>query len=178
MFSENLRKLREFKKMDRTQLAKELDISAQAVGQFELGKRDPSLDTLKKISSFFGVTIDTLISDDDEKVNITKIKDLIKKLNYTIKEFAQDICEPVNEIEKIVVYDTEPSPQILNSICLKYGLPMSFFEERKDSEYVNFCKNQENKKYINLAMFVKSNGYDPDNVLALLKITELIKSKE
>lgn len=178
MFSENLRKLREFKKLDKAELARILDISAQAVGQFELGKREPSLDTLKKISSFFGVTIDALISDDEEKANIIKIKNLIKKLNYTIKEFAQDICEPVNEIEKIVLHDAEPSTQILYSICEKYGLPQSYFEEYKDNEYINFCKSQENRKFLNLAIFVKNNGYDPDNVIKLLRYTELIKSKE
>lgn len=175
MFPENLRKLREFRNIDRKSFAKILGVKYQTIFQYENGVREPSFDTLRKISSFFGVSIDALINDDDENNNITKIKNLIKKLNYNFKEFAQDIGESPYEIEKIVLNNAEPSEQIIDSICQKYGIPYSEFETRTDKEFQSFCKAEENKAYINLAIFMKENHFEPDYVKKLLN---LIKSRE
>ena len=174
MFSENLRRLREFKKIDKAELARILDISAQAVGQFENKKRDPSLDTLKKISKYFGVTLDYLLSDNNN-ANISTIKNLIKKLNYNFKEFAQDIGESVYEIEQIVLNNVEPSESIINSICEKYGIPHSEFEVCNNNEFKNFCVAVENREYINLAIYIKNNNLEPDFIKNLVK---LIMSRE
>lgn len=168
MFSANLRRLREFSNMDKAQLARKLDISAVAVGQFESGKREPSLQTLKKISEFFGVTIDALLAD--ENTNAAKIKELIKKFKYTIKEFALDIREPVSEIEKIVIHNVEPAPHIIESICCKYGFDNQYFTN--DSEHDTFCKAGENREYIDFAMYLKMEGYLPENIKRLIKNTE------
>lgn len=175
MFADNLRKLREFKKLDKTELAKVLDISPQAVGQFELGKRDPSLDTLKKISIYFGVTLDALMSD-EENPNTVKIKNLIKKLNYTIKEFAQDIGESTSEIEQIVLYSARPSEHVIESICDKYDLPLSYFDNSEIETFKAFCTAEQNREFVKLAIFLKENGFNPEAVKkTLLNIIQLIK---
>ncbi|PYG84266.1 helix-turn-helix protein [Ruminiclostridium sufflavum DSM 19573] len=174
MFSENLRKLREFRNIDRKSLANILGVKYQTIFQYENGVREPSFDTLRKISSFFGVSIDALINNDEENNNTTKIKNLIKKLNYNFKEFAQDIGESAFEIEKIVLHNLEPSDQIIDSICQKYGISHSEFETRGDKEFQSFCKAEENKDYINLAIFIKENQFEPNYVRKLLN---LVKSR-
>ena len=173
MFNENLKKLREFRNIERKDLADILGVRYQTIFQYENGLREPNFDTLRKISSFFGVSIDTLINDDNENNNITKIKNLIKKLNYNFKEFAQDIGESAYEIERIVLYNEEPSEQIIDSICQKYGIPYSEFETRTDKELQSFCKAEENKAYINLAIFMKENKFEPDYVKKLLNLIKL-----
>jgi transcriptional regulator with XRE-family HTH domain len=175
MFSNNLRKLREFKNLDRKTLANILGVTYQAIFQYENGVREPSLDILKKISAYFGVTIDYLVNGEKENINISKIKNLVKKLNYNFKEFAQDIGESVYEIENIVLNNAEPSEQVINSICEKYCIPRTEFETRSDKEILNFCKSEENKLYMDLAIFIKDNGFEPDYVKKLLI---LIDSRE
>ncbi len=175
MFAENLRRLREFKKMDKKELAKVLDISPQAVGQFELGKREPSLDTLKKISVYFGISLDALISDEDN-TNTVKIKNLIKKLNYTIKEFAQDVGESTTEIEQIVLFNAKPSAHVIESICEKYNIPLSQFDNSETETIKAFCNAEQNREFVRLAIFLKENGFNPQAVKnTLLNITQLIK---
>jgi transcriptional regulator with XRE-family HTH domain len=170
MFSENLRRLRELNKLDKKERANILGISAQAVGQFENNKRDPSLDTLIKISKHFGVTLDFLLSD-NENVNIVKIKNLIKKLNYNFKEFANDIGESVFEIERIVLNNIEPSESIINSICEKYGIPHSEFKACNDSDYLkSFCNANENRDYIDLAVYIKNSNIEPDFIKNIVKL--------
>lgn len=174
MFSENLRKLRKFTNLDRKSLANILGITYQAIFQYENGVREPSFEVLKKISSHFGVSIDYLING-EENSNTTKIKNLMNDLNYNFKEFAKDIGEPTYEIENIVLNNAEPSKQIIESICKKYKIPVSEFETKSDNEFQAFCKSDENREYINLAIFVKENGFEPDYIK---KLVNLIKSRE
>ncbi|MCK8825364.1 helix-turn-helix transcriptional regulator [Fuchsiella alkaliacetigena] len=53
-----LSELRENKDLTQEQLAEKLDISASAIGMYEIGKRFPKLQTAKKIADFFGVSIE------------------------------------------------------------------------------------------------------------------------
>ena len=44
------------------QLARELNISPSAVGMYEQGRREPSIEILLSIAKLFGVTVDTLLN--------------------------------------------------------------------------------------------------------------------
>ena len=59
-FGEILKALRTEKGLGQVQLAKELDVSKSVISLWELGGADPTLSNLKKISRFFGVSIDFL----------------------------------------------------------------------------------------------------------------------
>ncbi len=178
MFSKNLRKLREFKNIDRNELADTLGLTYQAIAQYENGTREPNFDILKRISLYFGITIDYLINGEDENVNSVKIKNLIKKLNYSIKEFSQDIGESTHEIEKIVLDGIEPSEQIINSVCEKYSIPYSEFERKELTAMKNFCTAEENRKYIEIAVFIKNSGLNPDSISKILSgIAQLLNEK-
>lgn len=58
-----LKKLRENRGMTQAELGKALDISPSAIGMYEQGRRIPDISTLKKISSFFSVSVDYLIEN-------------------------------------------------------------------------------------------------------------------
>lgn len=45
-----------------TELARHLNISASAVGMYEQGRREPSLQGLRELSAVFGVSADYLLS--------------------------------------------------------------------------------------------------------------------
>lgn len=61
MFGERLAKLRKEKGLTQEELAKALNITRSALSLYEIGKRDPDTETLKKMAEYFGVSIDYLL---------------------------------------------------------------------------------------------------------------------
>ena len=60
-FRDRLKILREKRGMSQQHLADELGISRSAVGNYELGSREPDLETLELIADYFNVDMDYLI---------------------------------------------------------------------------------------------------------------------
>ncbi|NGP45406.1 helix-turn-helix transcriptional regulator [Bacillaceae bacterium SIJ1] len=56
-----LKRLRRAKRLTQKQLSRALGISESAIGMYERGEREPSLDTLIGIADFYAVTIDALV---------------------------------------------------------------------------------------------------------------------
>ena len=61
-FHEKLQELRKQKGLTQEELAQALYVSRTAVSKWELGKGYPSIDSLKAIAKFFGVSLDALLS--------------------------------------------------------------------------------------------------------------------
>lgn len=80
--NEKLKLLREEKGLTQEELAEALFVSRTAISKWESGRGCPSIDSLKAIAKYFGVTIDELISSDaiialaenDTKTKIEGIK--------------------------------------------------------------------------------------------------------
>ena len=64
-FHEKLQTLRRQKGLTQEELAAELFVSRTAISKWESGRGYPSIDSLKAISGFYGVTIDALLSGDE-----------------------------------------------------------------------------------------------------------------
>ncbi len=64
-FNEKLQELRKQKEITQEELAESLYVSRTAVSKWESGRGYPSIDSLKAIAKFFGVTIDELLSGDE-----------------------------------------------------------------------------------------------------------------
>lgn len=57
-----LRELRERKdKMTQSELGEEIGVADSTISYYEIGKREPDFETLKKIAAYFNVTIDYLL---------------------------------------------------------------------------------------------------------------------
>jgi transcriptional regulator with XRE-family HTH domain len=61
-FGKTLKELRENKKMTQAELGTILQVSRGAVHGWENNKQEPNLEMLKKISIYFGVSIDYLLN--------------------------------------------------------------------------------------------------------------------
>ena len=82
---EKLQELRKSKGLTQEELAEALYVSRTAVSKWESGRGYPSIDSLKEISRFFGVTIDELIcpqemmtaAEDDKRQSIGRYVSVI-----------------------------------------------------------------------------------------------------
>lgn len=68
--AEKLVNLRKQKGMTQMELAGELHVSRQAISRWEVGAAVPSMDNLMVLSELYGVSLDCLLYDDQEKPSI------------------------------------------------------------------------------------------------------------
>ena len=68
--AEKLVNLRKQKGMTQMELAGELHVSRQAISRWEVGAAVPSTDNLMVLSELYGVSLDCLLYDDEEKPSI------------------------------------------------------------------------------------------------------------
>ena len=61
-----LKEIRKKKKYSQLKVAMDLSISREALSYYENGKRSPDIDMLVKMSRYFGVSIDYLISGNNK----------------------------------------------------------------------------------------------------------------
>jgi len=66
LFKERLKELRIEKGLTQTQLAKELRVNQRTISNWEVGERQPTLDTLEVIAKYFNVSYDYLLGLTDE----------------------------------------------------------------------------------------------------------------
>ena len=81
------------KKFQKTQeeVASMLNIKKQTYQNYELGKREPDIETLKKISQFFRVSIDELVGNDISPfISVANFSETQKEVLYLIKKLSQD----------------------------------------------------------------------------------------
>ena len=67
MFSQRFKNLRLSRDLSQSSMAKILSVSPSTIGMYEQGRREPDSDTLMKISSFFCVSIDYLLGNEELK---------------------------------------------------------------------------------------------------------------
>lgn len=80
----NLIELRKKSGLTQQQLAQQLSYSDKTISKWELAQAIPSVDVLKEIADFYGVTVDYLIKPNDTVSDINIKKDKIKLNNKII----------------------------------------------------------------------------------------------
>ena len=53
--------------LNQQKVAMDLNISREALSHYETGRREPSLDMLRKLSAYFNVSIDYLVNGEEFK---------------------------------------------------------------------------------------------------------------
>lgn len=69
MFAENLVLLRTLKGMTQEQIAEAIGISRQSYAKWEQGETFPDIDKCDRLAKFYGVTIDSLVHQNDKVGN-------------------------------------------------------------------------------------------------------------
>ncbi|MGJ8729320.1 helix-turn-helix domain-containing protein [Listeria aquatica] len=65
MFANTLKELRKKENLTQGQLSMKLGISRDTLANYEIGRREPDFETLKKIAKYFGVSTDYLLGNDE-----------------------------------------------------------------------------------------------------------------
>ncbi len=60
-----LKRIRKEKNLNQLKVAMDLNISREALSHYENGKRQPSLEMLRKLSRYFNVSIDFLVNGEE-----------------------------------------------------------------------------------------------------------------
>lgn len=99
MLKERLIELRNGKNLTKTQVAKFLNISPEGYSYYEKGTRTPSIETIKRLSTFYGVSTDYLLGKTD---SIQKVR----KKGVKIPVIGNVIAGvPIEAIEEIIDYE-------------------------------------------------------------------------
>lgn len=102
LFGQILRTLREEKDLKQSDLASMLNISSSAYGFYERGKREPSLDSLIKLSEFFDVSIDYLLglASESNPKNVSNIPNT-PSLSQLLSDEDIEVLEYYHKLEKV-----------------------------------------------------------------------------
>lgn len=73
-FNEILRELREDNNMKQKELANEIQVDQRSLSFYEIGKYEPSLETLKRIAIYFNTSTDYLLGLTNETKPYPRIK--------------------------------------------------------------------------------------------------------
>jgi len=114
-----LRELRERKGLTLEQVATELGLRNQYISNYELGKRNPDYETLKKFADFYGVTTDYILDNSDIEnpyiINPLTNKRMTKKEKKQYKDYIQEVSLFFND-EDVSDEDKELFMMSLNKI--------------------------------------------------------------
>ena len=97
-----LKYLREEKNLYQKDMAKLLGVTSAAITQYETGKRDMSTDILKKLASYFNVSVDYLLGNSDIR-NIDEIKN-VKFANYNGLDTQGLDKEDIEKLQRQIDY--------------------------------------------------------------------------
>lgn len=90
--AQNLKYLREQKKLSQEEFAKEFGLSPSAIGMWERGSRKPDIEAVISLAEYFGVTLDELVLKNlrpPEPIYVSNLRYLRKKHGITQTELAK-----------------------------------------------------------------------------------------
>lgn len=101
-----VKELRKQKHITQEELGKVLDIQKAAISKYENGRAEPSTEVLKKMSAFFGVSIDYLLGNSPVKVSNQTSSDSQGVRIPVLGRVVAGI--PLDAIEEIIDYEEIP----------------------------------------------------------------------
>ena len=79
MLGKKIKAYRESKKMTQKDIAEILEVEPGTISKYESGMIEPNIESIKRLAETFGITIDELLKNEDEKFDISQI-DILKCL--------------------------------------------------------------------------------------------------
>jgi transcriptional regulator with XRE-family HTH domain len=171
---ENIKKYRLLRKFSIKDLAREIAVSESTISRYESGKREPNMETLKKICINLGITINDLL-----ELDIVLSKKIIDYLEIpilkavgpmdTLEVLSEDLNIDYSLLEKCINQNEELPLEVQKELlqCLSdvdYPSFLDFIERYKNQ----IKKSDELDKYVTELFVMKIHDMDK-NSLELLK---------
>ena len=105
MLGPRIATLRRSAGMSQGELARQLQVSASAVGMYEQGRREPSAETLVALARLFGVTVDYLLtgtpSPGEQKTIVSAMETALQQTDAQLDKRAK---RPLSREELAVIF--------------------------------------------------------------------------
>lgn len=125
-FNEKLIELRKKKGMSQEELGYELNVTRQTVSKWELGQTTPEMDKLVEISKFFGISLDELTNNQENKEEINNED--------------QDVISNTNGLNKKMI-DKRGILIILIVVLIIIAVIWGIDRKKKEKNAINFAKD-------------------------------------
>ena len=96
----NIKNNRNEKKMNKQEIANELQKTKSSINMYERGERQPNFETLELIADYFNVDIDYLLGRTDKTTKI--IDPSITTIEFTSKDYTRDELDRLLEYAKFL----------------------------------------------------------------------------
>lgn len=151
MFADILKNLRATKGITQAELAKQLNVTQQAVGRWERSITSPDYDTLKNLAIIFHVTIDYLLGASDSPTGTLMLP------NKTPAQLILgDKYQPSPKVSQDAIIHSYKIP-ILGRVAA--GLPIEAHEEILGYQYIN--EKYRNDGYNYFALRISGKSMEP-----------------
>lgn len=102
LFGDRLKELRKERNLTQEDIANMFSVTKNAVYSWEVGKSQPSIEIIKQLAQYFGVTIDYLLNfTQDDADNMEKLKTALKEAgmwDYSIDDMSREDFEKAMQI--------------------------------------------------------------------------------
>lgn len=104
-FSKRLIELRKDRQLTQDELSEKIGVSRSLIGYYEAGAKNPTLETLQKLSAFFGVSISDLAEEQEQSGHRGPVSKLerqvrrIKKLSPVKQRMISNMLEAALDSE-------------------------------------------------------------------------------
>ena len=120
----NLRKIRKDKGLTQDKLSEITKISIASIQRYELGKRQPNIQTVNKFAEALGVTINTLLKDENISLG-ENIKKLRKNKGLSQKQLAEILNLSEITIRRYEKCSNIPTIKTLDKIAIALDVPLN-----------------------------------------------------
>lgn len=106
LLKDRLKEIRQTRKLTQQQVADYLSVDRTTYTQYEMGKRMPSIETIKKLSRIYGCTTDYMLGQtDDPKYELrTDLPDALKKVGIEAVEMLADADLTPEEMQGLLAF--------------------------------------------------------------------------
>ena len=101
--TDRLIELRNSKNLSKKEAAEALGIDQSRYGKYELGQREPDLDTLRAIAAFFGVTMDYLCDGAAAASGAPQIAAILERLGGEMRDLTPEEAEDVGRQAEFMI---------------------------------------------------------------------------
>ena len=140
---QKLKKLRADKGMTQKDLAEQLHVTFQTVSKWENDENEPDISTLKELAKLYDVSVDYLISEDEEKFQTHEepvVAPVVEQVTKTVVVHQRElhVCERCKK-------DIPENDLVMEDICVRPGGRGRSAEYRK-AYYHKDCLEELNKE--------------------------------